>query len=107
MVLALLKQSGFHPQKTRTLQTVTLGGTIILSSMIAAVTDPKSLGVPKVSVGFGMSEGLPICGSNTHAGLKIDRGAVGLGRALPVSQGESVEARVAIPWPEEKQASFT
>ena len=83
MLLALLKQPNFDPVKTRSLQHVHLGGTVILPSIISAATDPKMLGVPRVSVGFGMSEGLPMIGVNTNEGLRVERGSVGMGKALP------------------------
>ena len=83
MLLALLKQPNFDPGKTRSLQDVGLAGTIVLPSIISAALDPEGLGVPRVSVNFGMSEGHLIIGTNTDEGVKIERGAVGMGKARP------------------------
>ena len=60
-----------------------LGGTIVSPSIVAATTNPELLGASEVVAGFGMTEGLPICCSSSKQGMKVDRGAVGLGRALP------------------------
>lgn len=82
MILALLKQPTFHPDLTTSLQQVTLGGTIVAPSIVAAATNPELLGASEAIAGFGMSEGLPICYSSSKQGMKVDRGAVGLGRPL-------------------------
>ncbi|KAI4182316.1 MAG: hypothetical protein LQ348_004869 [Seirophora lacunosa] len=83
MILALLKQPTFHPQKTRSLRRVALGGTIISPGIVAAATDPNLLSASEATAGYGMSEGLPICRSSSKQDMKVDRGAVSLGRALP------------------------
>ncbi|KAL8735754.1 MAG: hypothetical protein Q9166_000617 [cf. Caloplaca sp. 2 TL-2023] len=83
MLLALLKQPTFHPQKTQSLRAVLLGGTVVSPDIAAATTDPKLIGAAEALVGFGMTEGLPICGSSSKQGLKLDRGAVSMGQPLP------------------------
>ncbi|KAL8896089.1 MAG: hypothetical protein Q9207_007883 [Kuettlingeria erythrocarpa] len=83
MVLALLRQPTFDPERTRSLRMVLLGGTIISPSIMAAATNPKLLGASEALATFGMSEGLPICSSSSKQDIKVDRGAVSLGKALP------------------------
>lgn len=83
MLLALIKQPGFHPTKTRSLQLVLLGGTIVPPAIFADATSPKLLGASKAIAGFGMTEGLPICGSPPGKDLVVHRGAVSLGQTLP------------------------
>ncbi|KAL9011226.1 MAG: hypothetical protein Q9173_003910 [Seirophora scorigena] len=82
MILALLKQPTFRPEKTRSLLRVTFGGTIISPATLAAATDPNLLSASEAVAGYGMSEGLPICRSSSKQDMKVDRGAVSLGRAL-------------------------
>ncbi|KAL8670016.1 MAG: hypothetical protein Q9168_005417 [Polycauliona sp. 1 TL-2023] len=83
MLLALIKQPGFHPTKTRSLELVLLGGTIVPPAIYAIATSPKSLGASTAIAAFGMTEGLPICGSQPGHDLVVHRGAVSLGQALP------------------------
>ncbi|KAL8882948.1 MAG: hypothetical protein Q9198_000124 [Flavoplaca austrocitrina] len=83
MILALLRQPIFHPEKTRSLRKVILGGTIVSPSIAAATTNPELLGASEAIAGFGMSEGLPICSSSSKQEMKVDRGALSLGKALP------------------------
>ncbi|KAL8676904.1 MAG: hypothetical protein Q9186_006616 [Xanthomendoza sp. 1 TL-2023] len=83
MLLALLKQPTFHPERTRSLQVVNLGGTIIPPSIAAAATDTAQLGATEAVVRFGMTEGLPVCCSSSQRGLKSEHGAVSLGQPLP------------------------
>lgn len=83
MLLALLRQPTFRPEKTRSLQKVLLGGTVVSPSIVATVTDPTLLGASEAIVGFGMTEGLPICSSSSKQGMKVDRGALSIGKALP------------------------
>ncbi|KAI4093479.1 MAG: hypothetical protein LQ344_002892 [Seirophora lacunosa] len=90
MILALLKQPTFHPQKTRSLRRVALGGTIISPAIVAAATDPNLLSASEATAGYGMSEGLPICRSSSKQDMKVDRGAVSLGRALPGVRGQII-----------------
>ena len=82
MLQAMLKHPHYRTERMQSLQMLTLGGTIILPSIVAAAKDPTILGVPSVSVGFGMSEGLPICGGLIDEGMKTSHGAVGQGKAL-------------------------
>lgn len=83
MLLALIKQPDFHPKMTQSLQCVFLGGTIVSPTVFANATSPKSLGVSKAIAGFGMTEGLPMCGSSPGKDLVVHRGAVSQGQALP------------------------
>lgn len=83
MLLALLKQPDFHPEKTETLQTVTLAGTIIPPDVVAAATDPTLLGAREAVVVYGMTEGLPICSSSSKKLMESHRGAMSLGKPLP------------------------
>ena len=83
MLLALLKQPAFHPEKTRSLKAVSLGGTIISPSTVTAVTDAESVGASDAIVAFGMTEGLPVCGASTNGGVAVDRGIVSMGKPLP------------------------
>ena len=83
MLLALMKQPDFDPAKTRSLQLVLLGGTIVPPAIFADATNPKLLGASEALTGFGMTEGLPICGSQPGKDPVVHRGAVSLGKALP------------------------
>ncbi len=83
MLLALLKQPNFHPEKTQSLQTITLAGTIVPPDVFAAATDPKLLGAREAVVVYGMTEGLPICSSSSMKFMKSHRGAMSLGQPLP------------------------
>lgn len=83
MLQALFRQPNYRPEKMRSLEQLGFGGTIIAPSVVAMAKDPKILGVPSVSLGFGMSEGLPICGGSVEGEMNTYRGALGQGRVLP------------------------
>ncbi|KAL9627238.1 MAG: hypothetical protein Q9204_006713, partial [Flavoplaca sp. TL-2023a] len=82
MLLALFKQPNFHPAKTQSLQWVLLGGTIVSPATFGMAISPELLGASEAVAGFGMTEGLPICGSLPGKELVVHRGAVSLGQAL-------------------------
>ena len=83
MLLALLKQANFHPEKTRSLKVVSLGGTIVSPGIVDAITDADSIGAADAIVAFGMTEGLPVCGASTKGGVPIHREMVSMGKPLP------------------------
>ena len=78
-----MKHPSFHPEKTQSLQCVLLGGTIVPPATVESAMDTQSLGVSQAVAGFGMTEGLPACGSPSAQDLKVKHGAISMGQALP------------------------
>lgn len=83
MILALIEQPTFHPEKTQSLRMVLLGSTIIPPSAVATATDRKLIGASDTVVAYGLTEGTPICGASSKEGMKCDHGAVSVGPPLP------------------------
>ncbi|KAL8734760.1 MAG: hypothetical protein Q9181_003067 [Wetmoreana brouardii] len=98
VVLALLKYSAFHSRRTKSLERVSLGGTIIPPNVLHAATDLDQLGATEALVTYGMTEARGLCASSSREGIKIDRGAVCVGRPLP-------GAKVRICHPESKNSA--
>ena len=64
--MALVGHPSFAPYKTQSLQTVLFGGTIISPELLTATI--AKIGATKAVAVYGMSEGLPICGSAAGRG---------------------------------------
>ena len=92
MLLALLNQPSFHPERTKSLKIVSIGGTVVPPHTLAAATDSKLLGASQAVAAFGMSEVIQVCSSASKTGTNLAGGAVCLGQTAP-----GVKTRICKP----------
>lgn len=83
VILALLSHPSFATEKTRCLQNVALGGSIISRSTLNSVLDDTGLGARTVSVGFGMSEAMGISGQQHDKPSVSGPNILSVGKAGP------------------------
>lgn len=70
---ALITHPTFTVKGVRSLRRINFGGTVISPETLAAAADPNRIGVKEVSAGFGMSEVLPVFGTDPEQPLKDSR----------------------------------
>ena len=78
LLTALMSHPSFDKAKLQSLQLVGMGGTVISPEII--LTAEEKLGV-RVSVGFGMSEGMPTLVYPPNESLLFQRGYASVGKA--------------------------
>lgn len=85
IIKALVSHPEFSPQKTKALQHISLGGTVISSEIIQICQDTsaRGLGVEVANVGFGMSEGIPTLGWHLTVKPVVDQGFTSVGMPVP------------------------
>ena len=59
------------------------GGTVISPDIVAAAIDKARLGADKATVGFGMSEGLPMLGATIDGTWRSEDSCLGLDKIMP------------------------
>lgn len=83
MLLAMAKLESFRPRALASLRMIMLGGSVISPDTVSMVTNISKFAAPEVIVGYGLTEGLSVCGTSTKKGLRYDSGAVSMGRVAP------------------------
>lgn len=79
LLMALIGHPSFDKAKLRSLQIIVLGGTLISPDIVATVRE--KFGV-RMSLGFGMSEGVPFLTDDPHGSISFPDGYASVGNAL-------------------------
>lgn len=80
LLMALISHPSFHSTNKRSIKQITFGGAVVSLEIIHTA---RHIFGTHVSVGYGMSEGVPILGYLTHEEPVFDHGYTSVGRTAP------------------------